>query len=109
MTVHGLRPRLRGKVLAGGLMVLLLCIGGLRCGSNIGGGNGDDPDLGAAGHVLSYLEVQPLNDVLTVDVNQQGSLDYHVIAHYADGTTEDVTDKVSLMGDNAAVGSFSAG
>ncbi|HEY5947210.1 MAG TPA: hypothetical protein VIV40_17020 [Kofleriaceae bacterium] len=75
---------------------LVLCVLVAACGPS---GDGHDGDIVS-------LEVQPANATLTF-TGTPVSLDYHAIAHYADGSTAEVSDAVfTLDADGSKLGAF---
>lgn len=75
--------------------------GGLlwACGSSISTG-GTDPGQRA----LIAVGITPINDVIEVDLNQELSRRFNVIASYSDGSSEDVSAEATLKLANAAAG-----
>jgi hypothetical protein len=70
-------------------------------GGGVVGGEG-----GTVPHNLDSILITPLNLIVELDVNATGTQPYFASGLYSDGTSEDLTDRVTWSVTNAAVGSF---
>ena len=65
------------------------------------GGNGGPPDEDIE---LVYVEVDPAEVVLELDLGEASAVPFTVIGHYTDGATEDLTDEAAFSVSNPFVG-----
>ncbi len=66
-----------------------------------------DTDSDSDGDVLLSMAVDPLNQLIELDLDTPGSQTYLVTGKYGDGSEKEVTDQVAFVHSNPAVGAFS--
>ncbi|HNS99437.1 MAG TPA: hypothetical protein PKL73_20935, partial [Polyangiaceae bacterium] len=117
--------RCRG-VMKLGTLVVASCLAGLvACGTESGGGYSSSPtadagadahgeggteaqaETGPIEHKLSSILVEPTNSLVELDLNAVSSQPYTALGRFLDGTTEDVTDKVTWTLSDPEIGVFS--
>jgi hypothetical protein len=101
--------RALGTSLTFGLALSLAACGG----SSSGGGDddGDRPDAGTGETIegLTSLTIAPSSATVTAEGTTQATQDFTASGTFADGSTRDVTSKVSFSVDDTEVGGFAGG
>ena len=82
-------------------------LGVLACAPSGGGSaDGEEADAGTVAPALTSLEILPADAELVVDHGVPAAQAYTAIAHYADGTTADVTASTVLTIDQPSLANF---
>ncbi|HPY17583.1 MAG TPA: hypothetical protein PLM08_07900, partial [Polyangiaceae bacterium] len=71
------------------------------------GGTEAQAETGPIEHKLSSILVEPTNSLVELDLNAVSSQPYTALGRFLDGTTEDVTDKVTWTLSDPEIGVFS--